>query len=253
MTTPGYRQRSEELLAEYRKDPTDTRRNAIVELHLPLLKRLCLHYAEKYRSKDPNLTVDDLLGMASMAAMRAVKTFDPERGTVFTTYLGKAVARELMRTAMSDRVGGKTSHRYNLTRSNKMLRNASQELGREATVADLGELDTAETRVVESADFLRRLSSARGVYPEDLLRYTGPEQEAIQGEQSAILAECLNRLGERSRKLIEWKLIDCLPWEEIQDRLKPEEISRVLLLYQLQGALDELRVIVRTDGRLGES
>ena len=66
-------------------------RDALVERYLPLARSLARRYA---RGNEP---LDDLEQVASLALIKAIDGFDPERGTAFSSFAVPSIAGALKR------------------------------------------------------------------------------------------------------------------------------------------------------------
>ena len=93
---PGHSQRCREvarLFERYRRMRDPNTRAELVARFLPLAKRL----ARRYQDRD---TYDDLVQVASLALMKAIDRYDPDRGVTFAAYavptiVGRAWAHEV--------------------------------------------------------------------------------------------------------------------------------------------------------------
>lgn len=79
------------LFAELRSTCNPAVRTALIEYHLPLARNL----ARRYRYTPQPL--DDLEQVASLALVRAVDRFDPDRGTPFAAFAVPSILGELKR------------------------------------------------------------------------------------------------------------------------------------------------------------
>lgn len=69
-----------ELYREYRRSRDPRVREAIVRMHVGLVRRLAARFA--YRGEE----LDDLVQVACCGLLHAIERFDPDRGTAFTTF-----------------------------------------------------------------------------------------------------------------------------------------------------------------------
>src|SRR5207245_4761077 len=74
-----------------RAAPHPGSREALIEQYLPLARKLAWRYA---RSSVP---LDDLVQVASLALVKAVDRFDPDRGSAFEAFAVPTILGELKR------------------------------------------------------------------------------------------------------------------------------------------------------------
>jgi RNA polymerase sigma-B factor len=79
-----------ELFRRYRRDREPAVRDALIERFLPLAR----HLARRYPSRGES---EDLMQVASLALVKAVDRFDPDRGTAFTSYATPTILGEIKR------------------------------------------------------------------------------------------------------------------------------------------------------------
>jgi RNA polymerase sigma-B factor len=79
-----------ELIRRYREGD-ESAREALVERYLPLARRLARRY--KYSGEE----LEDLYQVASLALLKALERFDPERGSDFASYAVPTVLGEIKR------------------------------------------------------------------------------------------------------------------------------------------------------------
>ena len=87
-TTKASPQQVEQYWANYRRDPSEPARNALLEHYLPIVK----YTADRLYSKLPDeVDVDDLISTGIFGMMDAIAAFDPGRGVKFETYCAARV------------------------------------------------------------------------------------------------------------------------------------------------------------------
>ncbi len=125
------------------------RREIVVREIAPLVRYL----ARRYEGRGEPL--EDLIQVAEIGVLNAVKRFDPERGVAFTTYAAATVVGELKRhlrdKGWSVRVPRRLQEVAGLV--NGALPRLSQSLGRSPTFAELAhEVGVSEDEVIEAVD-----------------------------------------------------------------------------------------------------
>ena len=83
--------RQSRLLRRWRRDHDHAARDQLIEHFMPLARKLARRYA---RSSEPN---EDLTQVASLALVRAVDRFDPERGSSFAAFAIPTILGDLRR------------------------------------------------------------------------------------------------------------------------------------------------------------
>jgi len=151
---PARRARVDRRLFE-RRDRGDPRaREELIERFLPLARSIARRYE---RSGEP---LDDLVQVASMALVKAVDRYDPERGAAFSSYAVPTIAGELKRH-FRDRTWAIRPPRdvQELTlRVGRAAERLQTQLNRAPTVSELAEA------VNESMELVLEALQARGAY-----------------------------------------------------------------------------------------
>src|ERR1700727_1279634 len=138
-----------ERWVEFAASRDERLRDELVTEHIGLARRLAHRFANR---GEP---YDDLVQVGSIALIKAVDRFDPERGVEFTTYATGTVIGELKRhfrdKGWAVRAPRRIQELYlTLGPSVEML---TQQLGRPPTVAEIAELlDTSEESVLEAME-----------------------------------------------------------------------------------------------------
>jgi RNA polymerase sigma-B factor len=236
--------READLWRRWTEERDPTARAALVDLHLPLARRMARRYAgvaEPY---------DDLLQVASLGLLNAIDRFDPTQGTPFRGFAKPTILGELKRH-FRDKVWmvrlprGLHDLLQRVERANEEM---SVGLGRPPTVAELSlALDLDPADVVEALEAQHNRSALsldappKGVEADDgaggeWLGEEDPGFDSVDDRQSLRVA--LPGLDDRDARILRLRFIDDLPQVEIARRVgcSQMQVSRIL-----RRALDGLR------------
>ncbi len=230
---------------EYAASRDPVLRDELVTENLGLARIL----ARKF--KDRGETYDDLFQVASMALIKSVDRFDPDRGFEFVTFATKTVMGELKRHFRDKGWAVRAPRRLQelYLELGHAVSALSQELGRSPTVTELAaRIGVAEEAVLEAMEAGQGYRAASIDVPDD-------EQEPLSsrlGSRDAtldaiadrtVLAEALSRLPEREQRILRLRFFDGLTQSEIAREigLSQMHVSRLLALSleRLRGALGE--------------
>jgi RNA polymerase sigma-B factor len=161
-------------------------RAELVEAHLGLAHHLARRFV--YRGE----SYEDLVQVASLALIKAVDRFDPNRGVEFTTFASKTILGELKRhfrdKGWAIRAPRRLQELY--LQLNYSVSSLSQELGRSPTIAELAsDTGAPEEQVLEALE-------AGQSYRSTSLDRSGPDEEGLG-----------SRLGVEPKELgtVEWR------------------------------------------------
>jgi RNA polymerase sigma-B factor len=213
------------------RDPT--LRDELVESHLGLAHQLARRYVNR---GEP---YDDLVQVASLALVKSVDRFDPDRGVEFSTFATRTIVGELKRhfrdRGWAIRAPRRVQELY--LELGQVSESLTQELGRSPTVAELA---TATGTTVESvleameAGYGYRSASidapdrqneppADRLVTEDL-RFAGVDDRVILGP-------ALQKLDERGQTILMLRFVDGLAQSEIARRIGISQmhVSRLIV------------------------
>ena len=215
-------------------------RERLVQMYLPLAQ----HLARRFRHRGE--LMDDLEQVASLALLKSIDGFDPNRGAAFTSYAIPMIVGELKRHFRDKGWDVRVPRRLQELRLeiSKISGDLAQKLGRSPTVADLAaQLEVSDEEVIEALDCsqaYRALSLHAPVSGDDsggelmdLLGGTDPEMESV--ENRAALRPLLARLPEREQKIIAMRFFGNMTQSQIATEIGISQmhVSR-LLAHSLQ-------------------
>ena len=238
--------RRAEQFEEFARTGDDRLRNELVEAHLGLAHQLARRFSSRGES------YDDLVQVASLALVKSVDRFDPERGVEFSTFATRTVIGELKRH-FRDKGWA--------IRAPRRIQELYLELGPAIEIAHPGARPSPTVAEMARADRRRRGGRAGGDWrparatgPPRSMRptaRTGPSPSRlgdIDGgfvgtEDRMLLAISLTRLPERERTILNLRFVDGLTQSEIAERIGISQmhVSRLLAasLAKLRETFDE--------------
>jgi len=220
------------LFRRYCRDREPAVRDALITRFLPL----AMHLARRYPSGRES---DDVAQVASLALVKAVDRFDPDRGSAFTSFATPTIIGEIKRYfrdyGWTVRVPRDVQELA--LRIEKVTHPLAGRLGRSPTPAELGEeLDVSVERVLDA------LQSATAHRPESLEPRTREGEDPphaiaasdddgyVHVEDAAAVDSLLSRLPERDRFVVELRFRHDLLQREIAEvvGLSQMQVSRIL-------------------------
>lgn len=226
--TAGMRQE----FAEYARSRDPALRDALVTANLGLARILARRLANR---GEP---YDDLLQVASLALIKAVERFDPERGVEFSTFATRTVLGELKHhfrdKAWSVRAPRRLQELY--LELGHAIGHLSQELSRSPTVAEVAaHLGVSEESVLQAMEAGQGYRSASIDVPDDeqepLSARLGSEDTSLVSiEDRTVLKQALATLPEREQLILQLRFFEGLTQSEIaaQVGLSQMHVSRLL-------------------------
>ncbi|CAL9381450.1 RNA polymerase sigma factor SigF [Nocardiopsis dassonvillei] len=226
----------------------------IVEEFEPLVARM----AGDYRGKGEPL--EDVMQTAMVGLVKAVRGFDPSRGTPFMAYLRPTVTGEIKRH-FRDRtwaVHVPRSHQENRIKLRRVLADFEQDHARRPTTAELarrmGLSEKEASELLQASEAYRCLSldkpetseddSGEGIRLEDRL---GEEETAFeQVLERETLKPALADLDERARTILHLRFFDDCTQAEIGEHVGCSQMHVSRLLREV---LDRLRERVDAPSR----
>lgn len=196
----GY-DRNPELIARYRGGDCEAGEE-LVKLNLPLVFSIAARFRD--RGADPS----DLVETGTIGLVKAINTFDPERGCAFSTYAVPLIFGEMRRFLRDDgfikvsREEKRLSARINRVREERAARGEPTDLGSLAAAVGVSREDAASAIVSEVP--VRSLEES--VYDDDSAVTLGStvsdEEEEGKNFDRLALRYAIEGLEEGQRRLI---------------------------------------------------
>jgi len=256
VSEPRGGQSERELWRRVTKERDQAARAELVELYMPLARRMASRYAgisEPY---------DDLLQVASLGLLNAIDRFDASRGTPFAGFAKPTILGELKRyfrdKVWTVRVPRSVHDR--LGRVEQATEKLTLELRRPPSAQELAEhlaLEVGDVLEILEAQHNRRpLSLDAPPVGEDSDDASGaewvgrPDGNFDLVDDRLAMESVLPTLDEREREVLRLRFVEELPQTEIAARIgcSQMQISRLL-----RRSLDRLREEAEGDPRLGEA
>jgi RNA polymerase sigma-B factor len=221
--------------AEFARTGDPELRDQLVRAHLGLAEFLARRFANR---GEP---LEDLVQVASLALVKAVSRFDPDRGIEFSTFATHTIVGELKRhfrdRGWAIRAPRRMQELY--LQLGEAVNSLSQELGRSPTIAELAvELGASEEDVLEALEagqayrFVSLDAPAPGEATEEPLaaRVGTNDPELVGAEHRADLSPLVQSLPPRDRMIVHLRFFEGLTQSEIADRLGISQmhVSRLL-------------------------
>ncbi len=225
-----------EMTALPESDPARARlRDALVEIHLPLVEYL----ARRFRNRGEPL--DDLIQVATIGLIKSVDRFDLERAVEFSTYATPTIVGEIKRHFRDKGWAIRVPRRLQelklaLTKATSDL---SQKNGRAPTVAELaGYLSLSEEEILEGLESANAYSAVSLDAPDGgdddspaVADSLGMIDEALEGvEYRESLKPLLEKLPPREKKILMLRFFGGMTQSQIAGELGISQmhVSRLL-------------------------
>jgi RNA polymerase sigma-B factor len=222
-----------EQFVEFALTRDERLRNELVESHLGLAHQLARRFVSRGES------YDDLVQVASLALVKSVDRFDPERGVEFSTFATRTVIGELKRhfrdRGWAIRAPRRIQELY--LELGPAIETLSQELGRPPTVAEMAEsIGASQEAVLEAIEAGQSYRTSSIDAPDrqegTISDRLGDIESGFGGaEDRLVLAISLADLKERERLILRYRFVDGLSQSEIADRvgISQMHVSRLLV------------------------
>jgi len=233
-------QKTREKFAEFAATRDPALRDDLVTAHLGLAHQLARRFVNRGES------YDDLVQVASMAIVKSVDRFDPDRGVEFSTFATRTVLGELKRHFRDKGWAVRAPRRIQelYLELGQTVGSLSQELGRSPTVAELaaatGASEESVLEALEAGQGYRTSSiDAPDRQEETLAERIGGEDPTFGNvDDRSILAPALARLAPREQTILRLRFADGLTQSEIASRIG---VSQMHVSRLLAASLERLR------------
>lgn len=224
-----------ELIRRYRQDDDEAAREGLVERYIPLARRL----ARRYQHSGEEL--DDLYQVASLALLKAIDRFDPDRGSDFSSYAVPTILGEVKRH-FRDHTWAVHVPRDLQERTLKVsgaIEELGKSLGRAPSVSELSEkLDMDAEAIVEAlsaTDAYAALSleaePTRDPDAVTLGESLGEEDPGFEvAEYGAAIQGTLREMPERERLVLHLRFVQDMTQTQIAERIgvSQMQVSRLI-------------------------
>ncbi|MGA3148837.1 MAG: SigB/SigF/SigG family RNA polymerase sigma factor [Acidimicrobiales bacterium] len=221
-----------EEFVEFAHTRDERLRNELVESHLGLAHQLARRFVSRGE------TYDDLVQVASLALVKSVDRFDPDRGVEFSSFATRTVVGELKRhfrdRGWAIRAPRRIQELY--LEIGPAIESLSHALGRPPTITEMAEsIGVTEEAILEALEAGKsyHLSSidAQDRKEGTILDRLGDIDAGFDGAEDRLaLAISLADLTERQRAILKLRFVDGLTQSEIADRVGVSQmhVSRLL-------------------------
>jgi RNA polymerase sigma-B factor len=215
-------------------------RDELIAANLDLARQLARRFANRGEPQD------DLVQVASLALVKAVDRFDPDRGVAFSSFAVTSIVGELKRhfrdRGWAVRAPRRIQELY--LELGHHIEQLSQELGRAPNVVELAKASNSSVDAV-----LEALEAGRGYRTSSLDAPDRDDQtlaeslgsddpQFIHVDDRSVLARALQGLSERDQFILRLRFVDGLTQSEIAARLK---VSQMQISRLLAASLQSLR------------
>ena len=233
---------------EFAKTRDPALRDKLVAAHLGLAHQLARRFVNR---GEP---YDDLVQVASIALIKSLDRFEPQRGVRFSTFAVKCIVGELKRHFRDRGWAVKAPRRIQelYLELGHDIDRLSQELGRAPTVAELAvAAGTSDDAVLEAIEAGRGYRSSSLDAPDQegqpLVDLLGTEDAELGNvENRSVLSVALAQLSARDQLVVRLRFVDGLTQSEIATRLG---VSQMQISRLLSASVQRLRASFEEEGR----
>lgn len=232
----------EEMVRQYKENPTDDQLNDIIIAMEPLIKYWC--QAQCYLAWEK----EDLMQVARMAVVGALERFEPAKGIRFKTFAYRTVSGKIMNYYRDStwRVTIPRKYRELSTYINKAEAEFYKKHGENPTTEQIAEMLGVDRKQVEEAIEAKRATQTASLSePEDsggggsLLNIMGSEDGNLDSvELKKDLQEAMQLLDDIQRQVIYYRYFEDLTQSKIAEIL---QVSQMQVSRLEKSALEKIR------------
>ncbi len=217
-------------------------RDELVEAHLDLARQLARRFSNRGE------TYDDLAQVASIALIKSVDRFDPERGVEFSTFATRTIIGELKRhfrdRGWAIRAPRRIQELY--LELGHVTESMTHDLGRPPTVSEMArETGVTEDAVLEALEAGQSYRTSSIDAPDRQETTMGSRLGEVDAgfsgtEDRLLLAVSLAKLPDRERTILQLRFVNGLTQSQIAARIG---ISQMHVSRLLAASLTKLREV----------
>lgn len=235
------------LLLEYHKNHDPDLLESLVEGYLPIAKAISARFAGH------GIEYDDLLQVASIALLKAIQRFEPEKGFQFVTYATPTIVGHL-RNYIRDKnnlIKASRSAKNLLYNINKVKDDFLQTHFREPSIQDLAEILKVDSSEIINALLAQNASLTMSLdasldedMSESLSAFIGYDEEGyLQLENEEFMEWIKSHTSTQEYKLLQYRFLE---------NLSQRETAKLLEVSQMQVSRLEKRILTRLKEHIHE-
>lgn len=242
-----------ELLRLYQQSPSNDLRNQLVQLNIGLVRKEVHHWLNQCTE-----TYDDLLQVGCIGLIRAIERFDMSKGNAFSSFAIPYIRGEIQHYLRDKSPCVRVPRQWLALerQATKVTKELQAQLNRqpsESEIADALGVSLMEWQQIKLASYNRSPLSLDAPVQDDDTGTTSlgemvPDSRyrsfQLAQEDQLRLQQCLAKLEERTRKVLEFVFLYDLTQKETAERLG---ISAVTVSRRVKKGLDSLKELMLTD------
>jgi RNA polymerase sigma-B factor len=225
-------------------------REALITRHLPLARKLAWRYART------SVPLDDLIQVASLALVKAVDRFDPDRGSAFEAFAVPTILGELKRyfresTWAVHLTRGAQERALAVSEATDALSNRN---GRSPTVQELaGYLEFDQEQVLEALQAVQAYTTSSLDEPRPgadddgatIASSLGADDDSYERVEARLaVAGAMHAISAEDRRILQLRFFDEMTQSQIAKRMG---VSQMQVSRRLRRSIARLRTVVAPD------